>query len=231
MSSIYIITGASRGIGFETAKQLAENGKHVLAVARSKEKLHALKEQNPKRISVLPLDITEKPSAQKLKDYLEQNSFTISGLIHNAGVLINKPFTELSDADWSKQIEVNMMAPVRLTRELLPLFEEQSHLLHIGSMGGFQGSDKFPGLSAYSVTKGTLSILTECLALELQSEQINVNCLCLGAVQTEMLNEAFPGLTAPVKPSEMGIYISDFIVNGHKFYNGKVLPVAVQNPS
>lgn len=231
MSSIYVITGASRGIGFETVKKLADNGKNVLATARSEEKLRSLMEHNPEQISILPLDITEKPSARKLKDYLERNGFTISGLVHNAGLLINKPFTELSDADWGKQIEVNMMGPVRLTRELLSLFEEHSHIVHIGSMGGFQGSDKFPGLSAYSVTKGTLSILTECLAVELQDKEVKVNCLCLGAVQTEMLNEAFPGLTAPVEPSEMGTYISDFVVNGHKFYNGKVLPVALQNPS
>jgi len=231
MTSIYIITGASRGIGFETALELAGKGFHVLALARSQEKLLSLKEQNPEKISVLPLDITEKPSAQKVKDFLVRNDFTITGLVHNAGVLINKPFTELSDADWAKQIEVNMMAPVRLTRELLPLFEEHSHIVHIGSMGGFQGSDKFPGLAAYSVTKGTLSILTECLAVELQNEQVKVNCLCLGAVQTEMLNEAFPGLTAPVEPQEMGTYISDFLANGHKFYNGKVLPVALHNPT
>jgi len=231
MASIYIITGASRGIGYETALELASKGFNVLALARSQEKLLSLEELNPEKISILSLDITEKPSAQKVKDFLEQNDFTISGLVHNAGVLINKPFAELSDADWMKQIEVNMMAPVRLTRELLPLFEKHSHIVHIGSMGGFQGSDKFPGLSAYSVTKGALSLLTECLAVELQNEQVKVNCLCLGAVQTEMLNEAFPGMTAPVEPQEMGIYISEFVKNGHKFYNGKVLPVALQNPS
>jgi len=231
MSSIYIITGASRGIGYATALDLASKGLNVLAVARSNERLRALEKQYPDRISILSLDITEKPSALKLKDHLENNHFTISGLVHNAGLLINKPFKELTDDDWVKQTEVNMMAPVRLTRELLPLFEKSSHIVHIGSMGGFQGSDKFPGLSAYSVTKGALSVLTECLAVELQNEQIKVNCLCLGAVQTEMLNEAFPGLTAPVEPSEMGSYISDFVVDGHTFYNGKVLPVALQNPS
>jgi short-subunit dehydrogenase len=231
MSSIHIVTGASRGIGFETALELAKKGKNVLAVARSEKKLQSLKDRHPDKISFLSLDITGKPSAKKLADYIKKNKLTISSLIHNAGLLINKPFLEQTDADWAKQIEVNMMAPVRLSRELCSLFEEQSHIVHIGSMGGYQGSDKFPGLSAYSVTKGALSILTECLAVELQNEQIHVNCLCLGAVQTEMLNEAFPGLNAPVQPAEMGSYISEFAISGHKFYNGKVLPVALHNPS
>jgi len=88
MSSIYVITGASRGIGFETVKKLADNGKNVLATARSEEKLRSLMEHNPEQISILPLDITEKPSARKLKDYLESNGFTISGLVHNAGLKI-----------------------------------------------------------------------------------------------------------------------------------------------
>lgn len=228
---MYIITGASRGIGYETALAIAEKGLSVLAIARSGDRLQKLKQNNPDKISILPLDITDKPSPRKLKEFLTDHKFTVSGLVHNAGVLVNKPFSELTDADWSKQIDVNMMAPVRLTRELLPLLEEHSHVLNIGSMGGFQGSDKFPGLSAYSVTKGTLTILTECLAVELQDKNIKVNCLCLGAVQTEMLNAAFPGLSAPVEASQMGTYISDFVINGHTFYNGKVLPVALQNPS
>lgn len=231
MSSIYIVTGASRGIGFETVLALAEKGVHVLGIARSHEKLLELQEHNPDKIKILQLDLSEMPAPQTLKGFLTDNNYSVTGLIHNAGLLINKPFAELTDEDWAKQTDVNMMSPIRLTRELLPLMEEESHILYIGSMGGFQGSDKFPGLTAYSVTKGTLAILTECLAGELQERNIKVNCLCLGAVQTEMLSEAFPGLSAPVEASQMGSYISDFVINGHIFYNGKVLPVALQNPS
>ena len=123
------------------------------------------------------------------------------------------------------------MAPVTLTRELLPFFTSGGHILHISSMGGFQGSDKFPGLSAYSTTKGALATLTECLAVELTEQNIQVNCLCLGAVQTEMLNQAFPGIQAPVHAEQMGEHIASFAIHGNKFYNGKVLPVALNNPS
>jgi NAD(P)-dependent dehydrogenase (short-subunit alcohol dehydrogenase family) len=97
-------------------------------------------------------------------------------------------------------------------------------------MGGFQGSAKFPGLAAYSVSKGALSILTECLSVELSDKNIKANALCLGAVQTEMLEEAFPGIEAPLSAKEMGNYISNFAIEGSAFYNGKILPVALEDP-
>jgi NAD(P)-dependent dehydrogenase (short-subunit alcohol dehydrogenase family) len=97
-------------------------------------------------------------------------------------------------------------------------------------MGGFQGSAKYKGLSYYSASKAALACLSECLAAEFATSGINVNCLALGAVQTEMLEEAFPGYKAPVDAKTMARFISDFALNGHKFFNGKVLPVAIDNP-
>lgn len=97
-------------------------------------------------------------------------------------------------------------------------------------MGAFQGSAKFAGLSAYSASKAALHTLTECLALELADRQIKVNCLALGSAQTEMLEQAFPGYQSPVMAFEMGKYIADFALTGHRFFNGKILPVAVTTP-
>ena len=97
-------------------------------------------------------------------------------------------------------------------------------------MGGFQGSSKFPGLSAYSASKAALANLTECLAEELKEKNICANCLALGAVQTEMLETAFPGYVAPVKSREMASFIAYFATRGHQFYNGKILPVSVSTP-
>lgn len=231
MPEHFIITGASRGIGYQTALHLAKQGIRVTAVARSAGLLNQLKEQFPDVIFPLQLDITSDAASETLVKHLDTVDAGLSGIIHNAGLLINKPFTQLSNEEWQDQIHVNLMAPVILTRDLIPHFHYGGHILHISSMGGFQGSDKFPGLSAYSTTKGALSVLTECLAAELHEYNIQVNCLCLGAVQTEMFQTAFPGLQAPVQTGQMGEHIAYFAIHGNKFYNGKVLPVALNNPS
>jgi 3-oxoacyl-[acyl-carrier protein] reductase len=231
MSSKHIIvTGSSKGIGRETALVLAAKGHRVTAIARSEQHLNQLQSKHPALIHALPLDITEKDAGEKLVNHLKVNKLNVDGIVHNAGLLINKPFSQLTDEDWENQHKVNLMGPVRLTRALTGHFIEGAHILCISSMGGFQGSSKFPGLSAYSATKGALSILSECLAAELADRNIKSNTLCLGAVQTEMLEQAFPGFDAPVQASEMGEYIADFLLNGHRYYNGQVLPVTLGNP-
>lgn len=231
MKKHIIITGASRGIGLETAKALAKKQVHVTAIARSQNKLRQLAGEFPEFIHPLTLDIIATDSIPRIEEHINQLGVYPDGIIHNAGLLINKTFNELTDADWHAQLQVNLMAPVKLTRDLLHLLKKNSHIVNIGSMGGFQGTDKFPGLTGYSVAKGALSILTECLSKELIPQQIQVNCLCLGAVQTEMLENAFPGLQAPVSPQQMGNYVADFVLHGNQFYNGKILPVALNNPS
>lgn len=230
MSKHILITGASKGIGYETAKYLANQNCSITAIARSEDKLEQLRAYAPEQIFPLPLDITHEDAAEEIQQHLENHQLSIDGLIHNAGLLINKPFLEQTDEDWERQISINLMAPIRLTKKLISLFSQNSHIVNIGSMGGFQGSEKFPGLSAYSTVKGALAILTECLALELADYNIKVNCLCLGAVQTEMLQTAFPGIEAPVNPTEMAGYVGDFTLKAGTFMNGKILPVALNNP-
>jgi 3-oxoacyl-[acyl-carrier protein] reductase len=229
MNKQILITGASKGIGFETAKILADSNCDVTAISRSKDRLDLLSASN-KHIHTIAADITRPEAAELIIKHLTVNQIQLDGIIHNAGLLINKPFRDLSDQDWENQLAVNLLAPVRLTRGLLSFLKNGSHILNISSMGGFQGSDKFPGLSGYSASKGALSILTECLASELAADQIFVNCLCLGAAETEMLKQAFPGFKAPLTALEMGEYVADFVLHGHKFYNGKILPVALSNP-
>lgn len=230
MSKHILITGASKGIGYETAKYLTNQNCSITAIARSEDKLNQLRAYAPEQIFTLPLDITDDNAAGQIQKHLKDRQLSIDGLIHNAGLLINKPFLEQTDEDWQRQLSVNLMAPIRLTKSLISLFSEDSHIVNIGSMGGFQGSEKFPGLSAYSTAKGALAILTECLALELANYKIKVNCLCLGAVQTEMLETAFPGIEAPINPTEMASYVGDFTIKAGTFMNGKILPIALNNP-
>ncbi len=229
MSKVAIVTGASRGIGREICKALAEDDHQVVAVARSKEPLRNLSNDNSNTIGI-PTDLTNQQAIHSLIKQLDEYFSGIDILINNAGALINKPFDKLTSDDWHAQFESNVISAIQITKQLLPQFNPGAHIVNISSMGGFQGSAKFPGLAAYSVSKGALSILTECLAVELSDKKIKANALCLGAVQTEMLEEAFPGIEAPVTADRMGNYIADFAVEASAFYNGKVLPVALEDP-
>ena len=225
-----IITGASRGIGYDTALQLAREGHQVIALSRNEAKLKALQSAAGENLRYLPYDLTQ-PNESDLRELL--NGWTsVDVLINNSGLLINKPFMELTEEDWQSSYGVNIFGVVQLVKLLMPKLEEsnRAHILNIGSMGGFQGSSKFPGLSAYSSSKAALANLTECLAEELKDKNIYANCLALGAVQTEMLATAFPGYQAPVECADMASFMVYFSTKGHHFFNGKVLPVAVSTP-
>jgi NAD(P)-dependent dehydrogenase (short-subunit alcohol dehydrogenase family) len=231
-----IITGASSGVGFEAALELILSGKHkVIALARSKENLERLLEiahgLNPEaEIFALAFDIVH-DDYLGLQQFIKNNfDNRVDILINNAGVLVNKPFEKLLELDFVEMLQSNFIGHVRMIQSVVNLMPENSHIVNIGSMGGFQGSVKFAGLSAYSASKAALHNLTECLALEFAEKGIKVNCLALGSAQTEMLEKAFPGYQSPVLAFEMGKYIADFAVTGHRFFNGKILPVAVTTP-
>jgi NAD(P)-dependent dehydrogenase (short-subunit alcohol dehydrogenase family) len=151
-------------------------------------------------------------------------------LINNAGSLINKSFMHSTQLDFAEMLQNNFLGHIKMIQHITPLMPPKSHILNIGSMGGFQGSVKFPGLAAYSASKAALHTLTECLAIEFAEKQIAVNCLALGSAQTEMLEKAFPDYQSPVLAFEMGKYVADFALNGHKFFNGKIIPVAHTTP-
>jgi 3-oxoacyl-[acyl-carrier protein] reductase len=227
MSKNIVITGTSRGIGFELAKQFAENGHQVLALSRNSAPLSAI---NHKNITILSVDISNSPDLNKVSDFIKNTWEKVDVLINNAGKLINKPFTELSSEDFLEVYKVNVFAVAEITKLMIPFLQKGSHVVTISSMGGIQGSMKFPGLAAYSSAKGAVITLSELLAEEYKEKQIAFNVLALGAVQTEMLEEAFPGYEAPLSAVEMADYIYNFSLTSNKFYNGKVLQVSSSTP-
>ena len=222
-----VITGTSRGIGFELAKMFANNGHKVLAISRNTEPLSAL---NHKNISVISVDISKSTDLEKVTDFIRNKWKQVDILIHNAGKLINKPFTDLTPDNFLEVYKVNVFGVAELTKNLIPFLQKGSHVVTISSMGGIQGSMKFPGLAAYSSAKGAVITLSELLAEEYKEQQIAFNVLALGAVQTEMLEEAFPDYKAPLSAEEMASYIYDFSLTGNKFYNGRVLQVSSTTP-
>ncbi len=222
-----IITGTSRGIGFELAKQFANNGHQVLALSRNTKPLEEFNHQN---ITVISIDLSNNSEMHKITAFVKSNWQKVDILINNAGKLINKAFTELSSEDFLEVYKVNVFAVAELTKLMIPFLQKGSHVVTVSSMGGIQGSMKFPGLAAYSSAKGAVITLSELLAEEYKEQEIAFNVLAIGAVQTEMLKEAFPDYQAPLSAQEMANYIFDFSLTGNKFYNGKVLQVSSSTP-
>jgi len=232
-----VITGASRGIGYELAKVfIAHESNHVVALSRNIKKLEKLAEESSgikaknSHLDILGFDLLRGDYQKVLVPFIQDRLWIIDILINNAGFLVNKDFQQLTGDDFDRMFNTNVKSVFRLTQELLLSFSGRAHIVNISSMGGVQGSAKFKGLSLYSASKGALNVLTECLAEELKDLHISVNALALGAVQTEMLTEAFPGYDAPLQPDEIAEFIMDFAVNGHRFFNGKILPVSVSTP-
>jgi 3-oxoacyl-[acyl-carrier protein] reductase len=226
-----IINGGTRGIGKEIVKYLSQDtNNQILVAGRNVASLSSL-ESDYQNVSTVVVDMSVFDSqAEKFAKAVSKQFEKVDILINTAGTLISKPFLELSNNEGRLMMETNFFGPASLIRTLKSFMPSGSHIVNISSMGGFQGSQKFRGLSYYSASKAALACLTECLAEEFSEYGISVNCLALGAVQTEMLNEAFPGYKAPVDAKQMAEFISGFALNGHKFFNGKILPVALSTP-
>lgn len=246
-----VVTGASSGIGFQTALLLSRTTRNkIFVISRSSERLDTLREEalhlDPKA-QVVPLvgDLSRPADAMRWKEEISEHCQHLDILVNNAGVLVNKPFQELTDTDWMEVYNTNLFGVVRLVRMLLPFMERaplkagteregamrmRAHIVNISSMGGVQGSAKFKGLSAYSSSKAAVINLTECLAEELSSLGIAVNCLALGSVQTEMFATAFPDFQAATTPVSMAQYVVEFALNGYRFFNGKTVPVSSTTP-
>ncbi len=220
-----IITGTSSGIGFELVKIYSENGYKVISLSRSD-----LPAKGLVGVEHINFDISKKESLVNLINLVKNKYKKIDILINNAGKLINKSFKDLSKDDLYDIYDVNVFGVISLIQSLLPFFKKDSHVVNISSIGGISGSSKFPGLTAYSSSKGALNILTEVLAEEFKESGPKFNSLSLGSVNTPMLNKAFPGYKAQVDPNEMASFIFDFANNSSKVFNGKVIPVSSSNP-
>lgn len=231
---LVVVTGASRGVGRATAKALVEiHGCNVVAVSRDAEGLASLKGECGARaeaLEALPLDLAAPSGIPEVRRHLEGRR--LHGLVNNAGMLIKQDWGGWTMEGLQQLFLLNAVVPLLLTQALSDLLggDPVGHVVNIGSMGGFQGSVKFPGLAGYSASKAAAANVTECMAEELKDRAVRCNCICLGAVDTAMLRVAFPGYTAPVGPDKVGGYIARFVMEGHNFFNGKVLPLALSTP-
>lgn len=229
-----IITGTSRGIGQALVKKFINSGSEndkIFALSRKVDNLLNSKLENSK-LYTIECDISNPKQVDNALHIIRDNCNSIDFLVNNAGLILNKPFLEIKSSDIDSVFDTNFKAPFLLIQKLLPMLAKanSAHIVNITSMGGFQGAAKFPGLSVYSSSKAAFNCLTECLAEELKSTSIKINALCLGAVETEMLSAAFPNYKAPINSTEMAEYIFHFTCFNHRYFNGKLIPVALSTP-
>jgi 3-oxoacyl-[acyl-carrier protein] reductase len=229
MSKTVVVVGASRGIGKAMVDLFAQDQSlKIYALSRDEEKMrkqfgvHA-------NVECRGYDLTSNDFTDQL-EHIFAKVEKIDILINNAGYLVNKPFEELSRRDFDRSYQVNVIGVMETVQALLPKLESGAHIVNISSMGGFQGTVKFPGLVAYSTSKAALVSFTELFAEEFKHTEMKMNCLCLGAVQTEMLHEAFPGYEALVSPDQMAAYVCNFALTAHQWMHGRVIPVSLTTP-
>jgi len=229
-----IISGTSRGIGLELVKLFSKDTcNQIIGLSRNYDSMLRFKRDfDISNYHPYHFDLEDFESFPTILRKIKSHFKKVDILINNAGYIINKEFDQIELHEKLKITHINFIGQTELIKGLLPLLKESrnAHVVNISSMGGFQGSVKFPGLSYYSASKAALACITECLAEEYKTSKMKFNCLALGAAQTEMLNEAFPGYKAPLQAEEMAEFIYDFAINGDKFFNGKILPVSVSTP-
>ena len=229
--STIVITGASSGIGYATALEFAKQGHKVYAIARNTESLEKLKCEAPNK-NIVPISFDLSVFNKEVLDEVFSEIGKIDILVNNAGVLLNKGFLEITEDEISKVYNVNFVSVVKMIQYFHSRLKKskQGHIVNIGSVGGVTGSVKFPGLSIYSSSKGALSILSECLAKDFKEDGISVNCLALGSVNTEMLNQAFPEFNSPTSAKQIANYIYGFALQASEVVNGTTQTISISNP-
>ena len=222
-----LVTGSSKGIGKSVVDELLKNNliNKVYITSRNRDNLTV----NSSKVIKVELDFLKPNWNNEILKAIDQDPIHV--LINNSGYLYNGSIKETSSEEIDKMVSINYTGPYKLVQSLLDnLINGKAHIINIGSMGGFQGSSKFPGLSLYSSSKAALANLSECWAEELKEYEIKSNCLALGAIDTEMLQNAFPGYKATVSSSEIAVSIVDFALNYGRVMNGKVIPMSENTP-
>jgi len=190
-----LVTGASSGIGRQTAIHLADLGARLVLVGRSEERLRQTASQlSDAEHIVQPRDLSDVDAVPKWLKGLCKEIGRIGGLVHSAGVHLMKPLRFMSPQEFSDVMTVNVTAAATLLKALRQkgVCDQPASAVLISSVMGMVGQ---AGVSAYCASKGAVCSLTRAAALELAEEQIRVNCVAPGWVQTEMADRAAETLT------------------------------------
>jgi NAD(P)-dependent dehydrogenase (short-subunit alcohol dehydrogenase family) len=181
---VAIVTGAASGIGLGIAQLFVKEGAKVVFSDVNKSGKDAAAAAG-KNALFIECDVSDVESVRNLFTKTLETFGTIDILINNAGIVHQKPISETSDEDWNSVININLKGPFLLSREILPTFEKKGKgkIVNMASIAGIIG---YENLSAYCASKGGIIAMTRSLALEYAPKNINVNCICPGAIKTGM---------------------------------------------
>lgn len=231
MEEAALVTGASRGIGLELARCFARDGKDLVIVARSEDRLHEIKSKFESEynvsVKVLVRDLTAPTAARDLYDELDEEGVFVHSLVNNAGF---GNFGRFTEHEWSQEwdlLQLNIMALTHLTHLFARDMVEQNRgrILNVASTGAFVPG---PYMSTYYASKAYVLSFSEGLAGELGEHDINVTCLCPGATRTNFTEEAgeAAGDAASQLPSFAWADPDDVAEYGYNaLKNGKVVAV------
>jgi NAD(P)-dependent dehydrogenase (short-subunit alcohol dehydrogenase family) len=205
---VTIVTGAGSGIGRAAALRFARAGARVVLFGRTPQKLEgtaaAIREAGGETLWIAG-DAGREEDVQTLFERVLASYERVDILLNCAGVVAVKPFVEMDAATWDEVLRVNLRGTFLCCQQAFRAMGKQGGgvILNISSLSGVKGVEKFPGLSAYNVSKAGVASLSEILAVEGKALNIRVATVSPGAVDTEMLRQAAPHLKAGMTPEEL----------------------------
>jgi len=197
---VALVTGASSGIGLATAKRLAGEGAAVALGARRQDRIEAESKaltDAGRRALAVPLDVTDEASLRAAVKRIADAFGRLDVVVANAGLDRVKPFTTLSDADWSDALQVNLVGAARTVKTAMPLLARQGGVVvMVSSVAGLQGATAH---AVYAAAKGGVVALAMSLAKELAPRRIRVNVVAPAMVKTDMFDRISKTWTAERK--------------------------------
>lgn len=205
---VAIITGASRGIGRAAALAFATEGAAVVLAARDVEALTETADAIVAmggRALVVATDVAREEDVAALFATTEAAYGPVTILVNAAGAVANRPFAEIDTATWDAVLDTNLRGTFLCCRAAFRSMQAHGGgvIVNFSSLSGVPKVEKFPGMSAYIVSKFGVAGLSEILAVEGRPHNIRVIAVSPGAVDTEMLRQAAPHLKAGMTPEQM----------------------------
>ena len=205
-NKVILITGASSGIGRETARVLAQNGARVVLSARREERLKELAAELGERAAYLPSDVTRLEDMEALAALSRERFGRVDVLFANAGIMPGSGMSELKVSDWMAMVDINIKGVLNAMAAVLPEFtaQKRGHIVVTSSMAGTRS---VPGNAVYCGTKHFVRAMLDSFRMESVQEgtHIRTTLICPGAIRTELLNT--------IAPSEAKSMVEEFYKN------------------